>query len=84
MHREMLPCLGHAAKEIREAAGVRPIQVAVHVERDTKAVLSFEQGRAWPRKLDSFLALYAERVGVEPAEIWKRAMTLYLSDNGRS
>ena len=79
MH-QMLPCLGEAAREARSAASIRPIQVAVHVGRDTKAVLSFERGLTWPRNFDVFLDRYAEAVGVKPVQIWQRAMALYLAE----
>lgn len=77
--RGMLPCLGEAAREARERAGMRPVTVAAAVGRDTNAIRSFERGQTWPRSFDQFLARYAEAVGVKPDDIWKRAIDLYLA-----
>src|SRR6202035_5690249 len=76
--------LARAAREAREAAGRKPFHIAAappgQRSSDPSTVWRFEHDEAWPRNADQMIDLYAADLGVEPIEIWSRAMELWRAD----
>lgn len=77
----MIEWLARAAKQAREDADPprKIIHIAVAADLDPSTVWRFEQGR-WPRDPDKIIAAYANELGIEPREIWVRAIDLWLGD----
>ena len=76
MDDRMLTWLGGAARECRETAGLRRIQIASQAGLDTDVTIRrFEEGKTWPRKLDHILAVYADSCSIRDArDIWQKAL----------
>lgn len=72
----MIEFLARAAKEAREDNRRKHIHIAVEVDIDPSTVYRFEQGR-WPRDPDEMVDAYAVAIGVEPRQIWARALELW-------
>lgn len=82
---QMVKWLGEAARDCREAAGLRRIQIASQAGLHTDVTVKrFEEGRTWPRNIDQLLATYAETCSAlendecwvkgDPRNIWQRAL----------
>jgi lambda repressor-like predicted transcriptional regulator len=77
------------ADEVREAraeAGLSYAHVAVHVvKRSGKSGVSestlsrFESARHWPENPDAIVRAYADALGVDPRELWARAVARWSS-----
>lgn len=70
----MLLHLSTAAREARERAGLRQIDIATTAGVAHSTVSYFETARGWPMDADQLIAAYAEETGVAEREIWRRAM----------
>lgn len=75
--RMMLLYLSEAAKAARERAERRVEGVADLADVSVGAVYRFERGESWPHKVDQVVSAYADIAGVEPLEIWQRALNLW-------
>ena len=71
----MIKALAAAAKEAREAADPKRkiIHIAVVADVDPSTIWRFERGH-WPRNADDIIAAYAAELGLDPLELWKRAL----------
>jgi hypothetical protein len=76
----MIKFLAEAAKELRETADPKRkiIHVAVIADMDPTTIWRFEKGQ-WPRDADQVIAAYATELGLEPIDIWAKALELWIS-----
>jgi transcriptional regulator with XRE-family HTH domain len=77
--------LAQAARQIREAADVKQVEIAARMGRtDQSTVYRFEEGNRYSRDLDLMIAAYAEECGVgDPRGIWALAHELWM-EHGRA
>jgi hypothetical protein len=80
----MVTYLARAAREARDAAGRKPYHIAAsppgRKSADPSTVWRFEHDEAWPRNADEMIDLYAADLGIEPIELWTRALELWRAD----
>ena len=73
--------LAQAAREAREAKGRKPYNIASAPPGakgyDPSTVWRFEQAEGWPRNADQMVDLYADDLGIDPIELWSRALELW-------
>lgn len=81
----LIPLLAEVAREAREDRGVSREEVAVAAKRSADSVRYFERGEG-AATIDLMVEAYAQAVGVDPLEIWKRALkrATQLADSERS
>jgi hypothetical protein len=79
MADHMIRWLAQAAQEARLEAGRLEVHVAAALNRDQSTINRFEQGKAWPRNPDETIQAYADDLGVDPRQIWTRAIELWIS-----
>lgn len=72
------PFLGGAAKNMREAAGLRPRHIAAEIDVDPSTIYRFEtEQETWPSNADRIVTAYAACLGVHPSRIWAEALRLW-------
>ena len=64
---------GAALRAHREAAQVRPAEVAASLGRDQATIWRWEKGRGWPRDPDLVVAVYSSLAGGTPMDLWDDA-----------
>lgn len=69
----LIPHLAEVARETREDNGVSREEVAVAARKSADSVRYFERGEQ-AATLDSMVEAYGEALGVDPLEIWERAL----------
>ena len=62
------------AREAREAAGLRQIDIAVAAGVSHAVVSNLERAVRWPRDPDQIVAAYETECGLERDELWRRAV----------
>lgn len=71
----MLDALASVLKELRSKSGVKKLRFAAAVDLDPSQLTRFENGTSgWPRNPDQLVMGYAEVAGVDPLEVWQRAI----------
>ena len=81
--RTMLYWLARACRELREAADVKPGDVAAVVRIDTGTVYRFEKAERLPHKIDQLIAAYAYLCGIDDGrEIWQTAVEDWMTKGG--
>ena len=60
--------------QARDEAGQRHHHIAVYSDTDPSTVSRFEQRAGWPSRTEELVAGYAKAAGVEPLELWARAL----------
>jgi hypothetical protein len=73
----MLRWLTTAARELRVANGLKPVDIAVAYGSTESTIWRFEHRKGWPEHPDRMVEAYARQAGVEPLAIWERAMELW-------
>ncbi len=63
--------LGAALRAARETGGVRPSEIAGALKRDQTTIWRWETGKNWPENPDQVVAVYCDKAGGEPIEIWE-------------
>lgn len=70
--------IAQAARQLREEARRKPVNIAGTLSRDQSSIYRFEQGETWPNDTDRVIAAYAVEVGIgDPREIWALALKLW-------
>jgi transcriptional regulator with XRE-family HTH domain len=69
--------LGRAARAMREEADRMIIDIAVRARTTESTVSRFETAKTQPSNIDAMIAAYAKELGVEPIEVWLRAIQLW-------
>lgn len=75
----MLEHIGPAARDARERAGLKQIDIATAARVSHVAVSRFERAESWPRHPDALVEAYAAELGVEPIELWQAALERWRS-----
>lgn len=70
----MVQHLGRVAREARERAGLRQIDIATAAGVSHGTISNFEIGAFWPRRLDDIIDAYAAETGVDAREMWRSAL----------
>lgn len=78
----MIEWIAQAACEAREKAGVKPVHIAARADVGEATVKRFESATAWPRDPDQLLAAYADELGIDVRQIWRRGLELWHAANG--
>jgi transcriptional regulator with XRE-family HTH domain len=66
--------LGAAAREARQAAGLRQIDIAVVAGVDETTIGRFERGQRWAWNTDDIVAAYANELRITPDDVWRLAL----------
>ncbi len=78
--------LARVARAAREEGGRKPYHIAASAPgekgADPSTVWRFEHSGSWPRNADEMIDLYAADLGLEPIEIWTRALKLWRAEQG--
>src|SRR4051812_27453181 len=70
--------IAQAARQLREEAHRKPVNIAGTLSRDQSSIYRFEQGDTWPNDTDRVIAAYCVEVGItDPREIWDLALRLW-------
>jgi len=76
-----LPYVGRAVAQARRDAHCPRVQVAARVKRKSgvlgvsdSTLARFETGKVWPENPDAVVSAYADALGLEPCELWARAL----------
>lgn len=70
--------LGPACRTMREAAGIRLIDVATTADTSEGTLSRFERGHWWPKDPDAWITAYAIELDLPPAEFWRVALETWL------
>lgn len=80
MSGTMLSALAHVCRQAREQAGRKRYHVAARVGHTEKTIERFETGRTWPKDIEAMVDAYAQEAGLEPVELWLRAIEYWRDD----
>lgn len=69
----MLQVLGRVAREAREEAGLKQIDIATTARVSHVVISNLERGFRYPERLDEVISAYEEECGLETGALWKRA-----------
>lgn len=69
----MLQQLGRVAREAREDAGLRQIDIATAAGVVHAVISNLERGFRYPERLDEVVDAYEKECGLPVGEIWRRA-----------
>ena len=69
----MLKELGRVAREVREEAELRQVDIATPAGVDHAVISNFEIGIRFPERLDPVIDAYEEECGLSPGDLWRRA-----------
>jgi lambda repressor-like predicted transcriptional regulator len=73
------PWLARTARELRQARGLKLLDIATRAGVAENTVHRFERWPGWRRDTDLIVAAYAHELGVEPAEVWAAALDSWRS-----
>lgn len=76
----MLSALSHVCVEARRQAGRKRVHIAARVNLTEKTIERFEQSERWPRDIEAMVAAYAHEAGLEPVDLWLRAIEYWRED----
>lgn len=79
MSATLIQQLAATCVEAREAVKMEPLDVQLAFERELrpqtiKTIERFELGETWPREIEATVDAYAKLAGVDPADLWRRAI----------
>lgn len=66
--------LGRVARRAREEAGLTMMDIAVSAGVSQSTIGNFELGERWCRETDAIVDAYERELGLEPEELWWRAV----------
>lgn len=69
----MLSALAGSARRLREAAGLRQIDIATAAGVSHATISNFERAKSWPQDVDRIVNAYCDECGVKVHDLWKRA-----------
>jgi transcriptional regulator with XRE-family HTH domain len=78
--RPFLPWLARACRQAREQREVVQVQIAAALKVNQATIARFEDGTAWPRRLDKVLMAYSSELNIDLRLLWLRAFLLWLED----
>lgn len=70
----MLQALARVAKDARLQGPKKRSHYAAAADLDQSAITRFEQGKRWPKNPGRIVAGYAQVLGIDPVELWARAV----------
>lgn len=70
----MLDHLAATARDARQHAGLRQIDIATTAGVGHVTVSRFERGETWTEDPDGLVQAYATELGVDPRVLWGRAL----------
>jgi len=78
--RPFLPWLGRACRQAREEREVVQVKIAAAIEVNQVTITRFEDGVAWPKRLDDVLMAYASELDMDVRLLWLHAVVLWLEN----
>jgi transcriptional regulator with XRE-family HTH domain len=77
----LLYWLGQTVREEREQRNRLQVHVAASVGVSQRTVARFESGVAWPRDPELLVEAYGDDLGVDPADLWERAIVRWRKES---
>lgn len=75
----MIFWLARVAGEARIEADVKHVRIAAALDMDQSTISRFERGEAWPRDADAIIRAYAEELGLDERELWRRGLERWMA-----
>lgn len=75
----MIFWLARVAAEARSEADLKHVRIAAALDMDQSTISRFERGEAWPRDADTVIRAYAEELGIDERELWRRALERWMA-----
>lgn len=69
----MLEQLGRVAREAREEAGLKQLDIATAAGVSHVVISNLERGARYPERLDEVVGAYEEECGLRRGDLWRTA-----------